>query len=118
MQPEPRGYHRWVLVKKDNGARIGTCGFHCWDLESRSCDIGYDLHPDFWGKGYMGEALIEILGFAVNDMNVRTVDACIYEENEKSYMLAEKLGFLFRGKIKNEVFRGVNYPHMIFTYSV
>ena len=52
IQPEPRWQHRWILVKKDDGIKMGTCGFHCWDIDSEACDVGYDLKQVYQGKGY------------------------------------------------------------------
>ena len=25
---EPRNQHRWILVRKSDGVKLGTCGFH------------------------------------------------------------------------------------------
>lgn len=114
IKPEPRTQHRWIIVRKEDGAKIGTCGFHCWDNLKGYCDVGYDLDPDFWGKGYMSEAMREILTFARCDMKIRHIDACIYPDNHASINLAEKFGFVFTGKMKDEIFRGQKYPHKIF----
>lgn len=115
MQPEPRAQHRWILVRKGDEIKIGTCGFHCWDKLNGCCDIGYDLSPDYWGKGYMIETLKVICTFARSVMKVRFINACIYIDNDKSIKLAEKLGFAFTGQIKDEIFRGERYPHKILT---
>ena len=115
MQPEPRAQHRWILIRKGDGTKIGTCGFHCWDKSNGCCDIGYDLYPDYWGSGYMIEALKAICAFARSDMKVRSINACISIDNEKSIKLAEKLGFAFTGQVKDEIFRGEKYPHKILT---
>jgi len=115
LQAEPRNQHRWVLNKKNDGEKLGTCGFHCWDKTSGSCDVGYDLFPDFWGKGYMLEAMEAIIAFARSDMNVSFINARIYVENDRSIKLSEKLGFVFSGQTKDEFFRGKQYPHKIFT---
>lgn len=112
-QPEPRAQHRWILVNKDNGTKLGTCGFHCWDPAEGCCDVGYDLKPEFWGKGYMQEAMKAILAFAQKDMKVRQIKACIYEENDNSIKLAERMGFIFTGITENVSFRDKNYLHKI-----
>jgi ribosomal-protein-alanine N-acetyltransferase len=50
-------YHnRWIIIGKKTGIRLGTCGFHNWDYRNRRVEIGYNLLPEFWGKGYMIEA--------------------------------------------------------------
>lgn len=114
-QPEPRLQHRWILVRKTNGAKLGTCGFHCWNKSENCCDIGYDLFPDYWGNGYMNEALQKILEFARVEMKIKMIYACVHPDNHASVRLAEKNGFVFHGQMKDEVFRGERYPHKIFT---
>ena len=118
IQPEPRTQHRWVLVRKSDSIKLGTCGFHSWDKSRNCCDVGYELHPDFWGKGYMSEAMQAILSFAKNNMNIKRINACIYPTNHSSINFAEKLGFAFNGKMKDEIFRGEKYLHKIFTLNV
>ena len=67
------------LVKKDDRTKIGTCGFHCWNKEKSSAEVGYDLKEAFWGNGYMQEALKEIIAFAAKSMNIKRIDAVILE---------------------------------------
>lgn len=31
-QPESQGQNRWILIRKSDGTRMGTCGFHCFDM--------------------------------------------------------------------------------------
>ena len=63
----------------------------------------------------MGEAMREMLRFIHADMNVKQINACIHVDNDKSIRLAEKCGFLYRGEMKDEVFRGKKYPHRIYS---
>lgn len=114
-QPEPRRWHRWVLVRKADGRKLGTCGFHGWEIASGCCEVGYDLRPDFWGHGYMREAMRALLRFARNDMNLRQLRAMISVENAASGKLAESLGFAFSGEMRQEIFRGREYPHRVYT---
>ncbi len=113
-RPEPRSHHRWILIRKSDGTRMGTCGFHVWNREERRTEVGYDLKEEFWDKGYMSEALREILKFAADEMKVERVDAHIYPENSRSIRLAEKFGFVPSGSYC-EIFRGKKYPHGIYT---
>ncbi len=117
LQPEPRGQHRWILERKEDGAKIGTCGFHCWNPQEGSVEMGYDLAAPFWRMGYMTEALRAIIGFAKQEMRVKYIHANVYVENPASYKLAEKLGFVKTGAY-SEVFRGKEYPHDIFTLAL
>jgi len=106
---------RWVLVRKSDNQKIGTCGFHCWDKENGVVDVGYDLKADYWGHGYMQEALKTIIAFAFNIMKANKINACISVDNQKSISFAEKSGFLFQGQMKDEIFKGNKYPHRIYS---
>lgn len=117
LQPEPRMQHRWILVKKDDHSKIGTCGFHCWNPSSGTCDIGYDLKMSYWGNGYMSEAVSAIMKFAKKEMNILKINACIYSGNMRSIELAQRMGFVFSGKTENLLFRGREYEHKIYTYT-
>jgi [ribosomal protein S5]-alanine N-acetyltransferase len=114
-QPEPRHEHRWILNLKQDGRKIGTCGFHCWNSNEGSVEIGYDLLEPYTGQGYMSEALKAIIEFAKTSMNIRVINACIYPENKKSIHLAMRNGFVLTGATKYEVFRGENYLHHIYS---
>jgi len=115
VQPEPRAQHRWILILKSNGSKIGTCGFHCWDKNNNSVEIGYDLQKEHWGQGLMTEALKEILSFALHSMGVKKMYAHIYVDNEKSITITQKLGFKFNGKTEMCIFRDKEYLHNIYS---
>lgn len=117
-EPEPRCQQRWILVRKEDNAPIGTCGFHCWDRGIGRCETGYDLYPSFWGQGYMLEAMQAILDFAREEMKVSQIIACIYSDNKRSAALAERLGFCDSGKTKDEIFRGKAYEHKLYALDV
>lgn len=110
LQPEPRGQHRWIIVRKSDGMKMGTCGFHCWNPRDGKVDVGYDLKEEFWGNGYMQEAMKAIIAFAIDEMKIKEISACIYIDNQRSIRLAEKLGFVLSGS-SYEVFRGQKYLH-------
>jgi ribosomal-protein-alanine N-acetyltransferase len=113
-KPEPRHEHRWILHLKQNDQTIGTCGFHCWNPDEGSVEVGYDLLEPYTGQGYMNEALKAIIEFAKTRMNIRVINACIYTENTSSINLAMRNGFVLTGATKYEVFRGEKYLHNIY----
>lgn len=114
IQPEPRLHHRWIMVRKSDGRKIGTCGFHCWNRRECKVDVGYDLKEEFWGNGYMQEAMKEIITFAIDQMHIKEINACIYIDNQKSICLAENLGFVLSGS-SYELFRDKEYLHNIYS---
>jgi ribosomal-protein-alanine N-acetyltransferase len=55
---------RWAIRLKETNKLIGTCGFNAWNPAMKNAVIGYDLLPDFWGKGYTTEAVHRIIKVA------------------------------------------------------
>src|SRR3989338_5592596 len=48
---------RWAIRLQGAEQCIGTCGFNSWSSTMRNAVLGYDLLPEFWGKGYASEAV-------------------------------------------------------------
>lgn len=113
-QPEPREQHRWILVSKENGEKIGTCGFHCLCREEGCVDLGYDLQKAYWGKGLMTEAVEAVLKAYLPKIGATRVFAHIAVGNTRSIRLAEKLGFVFEGETETLRFHGADYLHNIY----
>lgn len=114
ITPEPRAQHRWILILKENHNKIGTCGFHYWNKENGSVEVGYDLQKIYWNKGIMTEALQAIIQFAKEELHVKYIDAHIYPENIRSVSLALKLGFMKSLDTVTYTFRDREYLHNIY----
>lgn len=114
-EPEPRSQHRWIIINKLTGDKMGTCGYHCWDTEKASCEIGYDLYPDYINQGYMNEALNKIIDFAKCEMKINHIEACIYVDNTRSINAVTKLGFVRSNQTRIYEYRGKEYLHYIYT---
>ncbi|WP_040327387.1 GNAT family N-acetyltransferase [Clostridium ihumii] len=114
IQPEPRLQHRWIIIRKSDGVKMGTCGYHCWNQKNCKVEVGYDLQEEFWGNGYMQESMRELITFAINYMNIKEIYAYIYVENQRSIHLVEKLGFALIGS-SYEIFRNRKYLHNIYS---
>ncbi len=109
-------HNRWVIIGKETGARLGTCGFHIWDRRNNRVEIGYDLLPEYWGKGYMSEALPVALNFAFNDMEIHRVYATTYVANLRSQKVLERLGFAREGLLKDFFyFQGKYYDQFLYS---
>lgn len=93
----------WAVIERSSGRFIGDFAFWKIDKKNSRAEIGYTLSPEFWGQGYMKEAMIRILLFGFNDLNLHSFEANINPENENSRKLLEKLGF------KKEAYFRENY---------
>lgn len=109
-------HNRWGIVLKDAGTLMGTCGYHFWDRDNRSAEIGYDLGPAYWGHGYMAEALKAALCHGFEIMLLNRVQAFVALENDRSSRLLERLGFAREGTVREKhLFRGRYHDHYCFS---
>ena len=83
----------WAIIEKDSNTLIGDFGIWRLDKQNSRGEIGYVLHPDFWGKGYMTEALNRLIRYGFNDLNLHSYEANVNIENENSKALLLKFGF-------------------------
>ena len=78
------------------------------DFEAGDFEIGYWLAKPYWGRGYMPEAVTELIRYAFEELNAPTLWIRYFPENEKSARVTEKLGFeyIFRQFDKPQTFLG------------
>ena len=56
-QWELRGTGHWALEEKNSGQFVGRAGLHRPERHDwPGVEVGWVLHPDYWGKGYATEA--------------------------------------------------------------
>lgn len=91
---------RWGITLKESQVFIGTCGFHNMQKRSFRAEIGYELSPDHWNKGYVTEAIGAMLEFGFGMMGLNRIEALVYPENTASHRALEKLGFKEEGLLR------------------
>ena len=84
-----------LLVEKASGKGIGSAGFTGATRGGfgPSDEIGYALHPDWWGRGLMTEAVAALLERGFRQRGLEAVWASHYAENIASRRVIEKSGF-------------------------
>lgn len=90
---------RWGVVLHGSEDVIGTVLLSNF-RRAAIADLGYDLRPDYWGKGIMREALEKLLSFAFLELGLLRIQAYVRPENTASARLLEKLGFELEGLLK------------------
>lgn len=114
--PNQKSLCRWAIVWKETGEVAGTCGFHLWDHENKTVELGYDLSRLFWGKGIAVEAVNAVLDHAFANWDVNRIQAFIAVENAQSVRAIEKLGFTREGVVRDKhFFRGQFYDHFLYS---
>ncbi len=95
-----------AVVLKESGKVLGSVGFvdvFRDTLPQPDNEIGYALHPDYWGRGLMPEAVRAVMEYGFEKMGLRTIWCGYYEGNEKSKRVVEKCGFLYRFTSRGKV---------------
>ena len=97
----------WAIALKDSPQEmIGTICFWRLQPENHRAEVGYVLHPDHWNKGIMYEALLAVIGYGFDSMNLHSIEAHINPGNLASARLLEKAGFIREGYYRENIFFG------------
>ncbi len=97
-------FYDWGLICRADGHFIGTCGFTSLDVANNAAEIGYVLHPAYWGQGFAPEAVRQVLDFAFMRLNVHRVEARYMVGNERSRRVMEKCGMTYEGVRRSSMF--------------
>jgi ribosomal-protein-alanine N-acetyltransferase len=83
----------WSITKVSHPKTIGTICLWNFSADFSTAEVGYDLHPDFHGKGIMTEALKAVLDFGFNRLNLENIEAYTQHNNLASLRLLYKQNF-------------------------
>jgi len=92
----------WALEMKENHQFAGTVTIWNLDKTTAKAEIGYELLPEFQGRGIMQEVLKAVIAFGFAEMTLKRIEACLSPNNERSIRLLNKLGFNFEGRLAGE----------------
>lgn len=93
------GFSNNTVIRKSDGAKIGTCGLYNREGID-GVDIGFAFLPEYEQQGYAFEASNKIKDTAFNELDLNTISAITLPENTSSRKLLEKLGLSMVGPIK------------------
>ncbi|QEE17222.1 GNAT family N-acetyltransferase [Promethearchaeum syntrophicum] len=107
---------RWGIFLKTNGKMIGTCGFNSWITKrGNKSEIGYDLHPKYWRRGIMYEALTHMITYGFQTMKLHRIEAHVDPDNMGSQKILEKLQFTKEGCLReNGFWKGRYWTNIVF----
>ena len=84
---------------KETGRVIGSVGFvgrSYGSLGIPDDELGYALHPDYWGRGIAPEAAAAMVDYGFTRLGLAAIWCCHYQGNDKSRRVIEKCGFRYR----------------------
>lgn len=113
---EKRGI-RWGIERKETKGIIGTIGFNVWSPTHKRAEIGYEIHPDYWRKGYTLEVVTKVISYGFNDLGLTRIGAIVFIENEASNQLLKKIGFQQEGILRDYMYQN-GKAYDTFAYSI
>jgi [ribosomal protein S5]-alanine N-acetyltransferase len=94
----------WGISLREDSTLIGTIGFWKMMPEHYRSEVGYMLNPDFQGKGYMHEALEEVIKYGFEELKLHSIEANVDPKNSRSISLLEKFNFIREGYFRESFF--------------
>ncbi len=116
----PRTKFQLAVTLKDTQRLIGNCGIRLasaspaqravYDVsesvDALEADIGYELAPDHWRRGYATEAAQVIVKFGFTELKLHRISAWCIADNTASAHVLEKVGMWLEGRLReNEYFK-------------
>lgn len=93
----------FLLIDKTSSKIIGECGFRSWNKAHHRAELYYHLKNDSdKQKGFMTEAVKEVLHFGYNQMQLHRVQALVANDNVPSIKLLERFKFTKEGTLRED----------------
>lgn len=89
--------YSYAVVIKGGDRPVGSIGLMIGDASNQKipdteAEIGYWIGVPFWGKGYIPEAMRELMKFAFEELGMQKIWCGYFDGNEKSKRVQEKCG--------------------------
>jgi RimJ/RimL family protein N-acetyltransferase len=94
----------------DDGRHIGTIGLHDVRPLSTKASLGIMIGDKaYWSRGYGTDAVVTLLRFAFDEMNLHRVWLEVHAENARAVACYLKCGFVEEGRLRHDRFRHGEY---------
>ncbi|MGY3756461.1 GNAT family N-acetyltransferase [Helcococcus kunzii] len=118
MLEKDKHSNTWYMEEKNTKKVIGIINKRSDSLrfETNTCELSYWLGEQHSNKGYMTEALREVIDYLFKEENISGITCRVFEDNVYSAALLRKLGFAQEGRLENAVKStdGVIYNDLLF----
>ena len=90
-----------LAIETKDGVHIGNLDLHRVFPEDSKAGLGIMLgEKDYWSKGYGTDAIVTLLRFAFEEMNLHPVWLHAFEYNERAIACYKKCGFREEGRLR------------------
>lgn len=90
----------WAVELKERQQVIGSVSFHRIEKEHHRGELGYMIHPDYWGRGLVTEAAAAAVHYGFTSLQFHSIEAIIDPDNVASAKVLDKLHFVKEAHFK------------------
>ncbi|HYF30205.1 MAG TPA: GNAT family N-acetyltransferase [Chitinophagaceae bacterium] len=94
----------WAISFKGQETLAGTICLWKIDIPGAKAELGYELLPQYHGKGIMQEVIPAVLKFGFERIGLQLIEAELDKRNIKSLKLLQRNGFVLTEHSGNENF--------------
>ena len=91
---------QWGVSRREDGRIIGTCTLFAINASQGRAEVGYALGHEYWGQGFMKEALTALVDYSFRKLALRRLEADIDPRNVGSLHAVERIGFRREGLLR------------------
>lgn len=113
---EPRSIFQVAITLPAEGSKlIGSCGVRVNDFARQEGNIGYELNPEYWRRGYATEAAGAVMRFGFDQLRLHRIWAQCNADNRASVRVLEKLGMRCEAHFReHDFFKGRWWGSFVF----
>ena len=83
------------------------------DNKQEGAELGCGIIPEYQNRGFMKEALLRVVNYGFEVMNLKTLDAYTEEKNMSSIKLLENCNFIEVDRVDDEGYFSERMYHMV-----
>jgi [ribosomal protein S5]-alanine N-acetyltransferase len=102
-QANPRVRYYLAVILPPSDHVIGQISARVIQPYIREWEVTWNIHPNYWGKGYATEGARAILDMVFRQMNGHRAIAICHTENHASIRVAEKVGMQREGRTRQTI---------------
>lgn len=99
----------FFIMEDKEGKAVGNINTHSCNRKNGTFKYGIGVKKEHWGNGYAGDAIKLVLRYYFNELGYQKANVSIYEFNDKSIKLHEKLEFKLEGRIRRNYYTDGKY---------
>jgi [ribosomal protein S5]-alanine N-acetyltransferase len=100
---EPRTRFMFAILMKENNRLIGAIELNIHNFHHKYGDIGYIVHPNYWGSGVASEAAQIVIELGFKHFQLHRIQATCDPNNKASARVLEKIGMIKEGVMRENL---------------